>query len=196
MQKTKKLPPLILASGSPRRLALMKLLYENFLVVVSAADECDAEHFTPHEVCQLNAHRKAHVVAKHHPDALVIGADTEVALGSQIFGKPENRKSAEAMLLKLEGRTHEVVTGVCLLQKRQHRERLFVVSTRVRFHPLTRKQVQDYLDRINPLDKAGAYAIQEHGELIVESIEGSLTNVVGLPIEALRAELVGWGRVA
>jgi septum formation protein len=195
MQKTGKLPQIILASGSPRRQALMRLLCDDFLVKVSAADECDAEHYTPHEVCQLNAHRKAHVVAKHHLDALVIGADTEVALDTQIFGKPQDRKAAEKMLLKLQGRAHEVVTGVCLLQKRQHRERLFVVSTRVRFHPLTRKQIQDYLDRINPLDKAGAYAIQEHGELIVESIEGSLTNVVGLPVEALRAELVGWARV-
>jgi septum formation protein len=195
MPVSMKLPSLVLASGSPRRSALMRLLHDDFLVVVSAASECDAGHFTPHEVCQLNAHRKAHVVAKHHPDALVIGADTEVALDTQIFGKPQDRASAEEMLLELQGKTHEVVTGVCLLQRRNHRERLFAVSTRVRFHPLTRKQVQAYLDQINPLDKAGAYAIQEHGELIVESIEGSLTNVVGLPIEALREELTGWERV-
>jgi septum formation protein len=194
MSKPKKLPPLILASGSPRRYALLQLLTEDFLVKVSSAEECDAEHYTPHEVCQLNAHRKAHVVAKHHPDALVIGADTEVALGSEIFGKPRNRKAAEEMLLRLQGMTHEVVTGVCLLQKRQHKERLFVVSTRVKFHPLTLKQIRAYLDRINPLDKAGAYAVQEHGELITESIEGSLTNVVGLPVEALREELAGWTR--
>lgn len=190
--KAKKLPPIILASGSPRRSSLMRLLNRDFAVVVSAAPECDAAYFTPHEVCQLNAHRKARTVAKHHPDALVIGADTEVALGSQIFGKPESKKLAEEMLLRLQGRTHEVVTGVCLLQLRNHKELLFTVSTQVKFHPLTRKQVQDYLGRINPLDKAGAYAIQEHGELIVESIDGSLTNVVGLPVEALREELAKW----
>ena len=194
MSKTKKLPPLILASGSPRRMALMRLLTEDFVVKVSAAEECDAEHFSPHEVCQLNAHRKARVVAKHNPDALVIGADTEVALDTQIFGKPADRKSAEGMLQRLQGRTHEVVTGVCLLHQRQHRERLFAVSTKVKFHPLSKKQIQAYLDLINPLDKAGAYAIQEHGELIIESIAGSFTNVVGLPVEALREELAVWRR--
>jgi septum formation protein len=170
----------------------MRLLKVEFSVVVSKAEECDAVHFTPHEVCQLNAHRKARAVAKHHPDALVIGADTEVALGTEIFGKPEDKKGAEEMLLRLQARTHEVVTGVCLLQLRNHQERLFTVSTRVKFHPLTREQVQDYLEQINPLDKAGAYAIQEHGELLVEAIEGSLTNVVGLPVEALREELGKW----
>jgi len=190
--KAKKQPPIILASGSPRRASLMRLLSRDFAVMVSDAPECDAGHFTPHEVCQLNAHRKARTVAKHHPDALVIGADTEVALETQIFGKPESKKQAEEMLLKLQGRTHEVVTGVCLLQLRNHKELLFTVSTRVKFHPLTRKQVQEYLGQINPLDKAGAYAIQEHGELIVESIDGSLTNVVGLPVEALREELARW----
>lgn len=188
----KKLPQIILASGSPRRSSLMRLLKVKFSVVVSKAEECDASHFTPHEVCQLNAHRKARAVAKHHPDALVIGADTEVALDTEIFGKPADKKQAEEMLLRLEGKTHEVVTGVCLLQLRNHQERLFTVSTRVKFHPLTRKQVQEYLKEVNPLDKAGAYAIQEHGELLVESIDGSLTNVVGLPVEALREELAKW----
>lgn len=170
----------------------MQLVSSNFAVVVSDAPECDAAHYTPHEICQLNAHRKARKVAKHHLDSLVIGADTEVALGAEIFGKPQSKKGAEDMLMRLQGRTHEVVTGVCLLRLRNHRERLFTVSTKVKFHPLSRKQVRDYLGRINPLDKAGAYAIQEFGELIVESIEGSLTNVVGLPVEALREELAHW----
>jgi septum formation protein len=189
----KKNSPIILASGSPRRASLMRLLGLDFSVVVSDAPECDAAHFTPHEVCQLNAHRKARTVAKHHLDALVIGADTEVALETQIFGKPQDLEGAEDMLMRLQGKTHEVVTGVCLLQLRTHREKLFAVSTRVKFHPLTRKQAQNYLQLINPLDKAGAYAIQEHGELIVEAIDGSLTNVVGLPVEAIREELSLWG---
>ncbi len=170
----------------------MQLLNVDFTVVVSKAEECEATHYTPHEICQLNAHRKARAVAKHHPDSLVIGADTEVALDTQIFGKPENKKKAEEMLLRLQSRTHEVVTGVCILQLRNHQERLFTVSTRVKFHPLTLKEIKEYLQRIDPLDKAGAYAIQEHGELLVESINGSLTNVVGLPVEALREELRKW----
>ncbi|MCD6051398.1 MAG: maf [Verrucomicrobia bacterium] len=170
----------------------MQLLNVDFTVVVSKAEECEATHYTPHEICQLNAHRKARAVAKHHPDALVIGADTEVALDTQIFGKPENKKKAEEMLLRLQSKTHEVVTGVCILQLRNHQERLFTVSTRVKFHPLTLKEIKEYLERIDPLDKAGAYAIQEHGELLVESINGSLTNVVGLPVESLSEELGRW----
>ncbi len=170
----------------------MRLLGGDFSVVVSDAPECDAAHFTPHEVCQLNAHRKARTVAKHHLDALVIGADTEVALNTQIFGKPKSLKEAEEMLMRLQGKTHEVVTGVCMLHLRTHREKLFAVNTKVKFHPLTREQVRSYLQLINPLDKAGAYAIQEHGELIVEVIDGSFTNVVGLPVEALREELSIW----
>ena len=96
------------------------------------------------------------------------------------------------MLLRLQGRTHQVVTGVALLQLRTHLESLFAVVTDVRFRPLTPREVDEYLTRINPLDKAGAYAIQEHGELVVEEITGSYTNVVGLPLERVMAELQHW----
>jgi septum formation protein len=189
-----KLPPLILASASPRRAELLKLLPVKFRVLPSAAPEVAHEHLTPLEVCQLNAHRKARAIAKKIPDALVLAADTLVFLDNEILGKPRSFKAAEKMLGKLQGRTHQVVTGVCLMHLRSHRERIFAVSTDVLFHPLTRKQIRGYLEKIHPLDKAGAYAIQDAGEFIVSEISGSFSNVVGLPVEKLREELAAWER--
>jgi septum formation protein len=186
------LPPIILASTSPRRAELMSLLPVKFRVVASDATEVAHEHLTPREVCQLNAHRKARAVAKKDPDAIVLGADTLVFLGGEIFGKPRDLADAERMLMRLQGKTHQVVTGVSLIHLRKHRERIFAVSTDVQFHPLSRAQVKNYLSKISPLDKAGAYAIQERGELIVAEVAGSFTNVVGLPVERLREEFCRW----
>jgi septum formation protein len=185
-------PPLILASASPRRADLLRELNFEFQVVPSNAPEIMDDHLSPFEICQLNAHRKARAVAKKFPDRLVLGADTLVFLGSEILGKPASKTEAQTMLEKLQGRTHQVVTGVTLMHLRTHREKLFAVSTDVRFRSLTPDEIGHYLSRVNPLDKAGAYAIQEHGELIVEEISGSFTNVVGLPAERVQAELAGW----
>lgn len=187
-----KLPPLILASASPRRADLLRQLKLDFEVIPSDAKEVFDEHLSPQELCQLNAHRKARAVAKKLPDALVMGADTLVFLDHQIFGKPASAVEAKKMLLQLQGRTHQVVTGVSLIQLRAHRERIFAVSTDVLFRSLTPEQVDEYLAKINPLDKAGAYAIQESGELIVSEISGSFSNVVGLPIEKVEDELATW----
>ncbi len=186
------LPPFILASASPRRAELLRQLELDFTVLPGNAAEVMHEFLSPMEVCQLNAHRKARVVAKKIPDALVLGADTLVFLDDEILGKPRDRAEAEQMLARLQGRTHQVVTGVSLIQLRVHRERLFAVSTRVRFHPLDAWKIRDYLGKINPLDKAGAYAIQEHGDEIVADISGSFSNVVGLPLERLQDELDDW----
>lgn len=187
-----KLPPLILASASPRRAELLKLLPMKFRVLPGHADEVAHEHLSPLEVCQLNAHRKARVVAKKIPDALVLAADTLVFLDNEILGKPRHLVEARRMLARLQGRQHQVVTGVCLMHLRSHRERLFAVSTDVLFHPLNAQQIRDYLASIQPLDKAGAYAIQDSGWKIISEISGSYSNVVGLPVEKLREELVAW----
>jgi len=187
-----KRPLLILASASPRRAELLKLLRVKFRIIPSDATEVAHEHLTPLEICQFNAHRKARAVAKKIPDALVIGADTLVFLDNKILGKPRNLADARRMLARLQGRTHQVVTGVSLIQLRTHRERVFAISTDVLFHPLDAGQIRDYLSRINPLDKAGAYAIQESGEKIISEISGSYSNVVGLPVERLREELSAW----
>jgi len=190
-----KLPPLILASASPRRAELLKLLPVKFRVLPGHADEVAHEHLSPLEVCQLNAHRKARTVAKQIPDALVLAADTLVFLDNEILGKPRNFADARRMIARLQGRHHQVVTGVCLMHLRGHRERIFAVSTDVLFHPLNARQIRDYLAAIHPLDKAGAYAIQDSGEKIISEISGSYSNVVGLPVEKLREELVAWSQV-
>jgi septum formation protein len=186
------LPPLILASASPRRAELLRQLKLKFQVVPGDAAEILDDQLSPLELCQINAHRKARTVAKKNPDSLVLGADTLVFLGGEIMGKPVSRADAERMLARLQGRTHQVVTGISLIHLRAYRERIFAVSTDVMFHPLDAGQIRDYLARVNPLDKAGGYAIQEHGEMIISEISGSYSNVVGLPLERLRVELSAW----
>jgi septum formation protein len=191
-----KLPPLILASASPRRAELLRQLKLEFEVVPSDAKEVFDEHLSPLELCQLNAHRKARTVAKKIPDALVLGADTLVFLDHKIFGKPADKAQAKSMLQQLQGRTHQVVTGVSLIHLRAHTEKIFADSTDVLFRTLTPEQIDDYLSKMNPLDKAGAYAIQENGALLVSEISGSFTNVVGLPVEMVQSELSTWGKKA
>lgn len=157
-------------------------------------EEVAHEHLSPLEVCQLNAHRKAFAVAKKIPDALVIGADTLVFLDNEILGKPHDVSEARWMLSRLQGRSHQVVTGVSLIHLRKHQERIFAASTDVLFHPLDTKQIREYTAKVRTLDKAGAYAIQESGERLVSEISGSYSNVVGLPVEMLREELETWGK--
>jgi len=181
--------PLILASASPRRADLLRQLGLGFEIVPSAAPEALQEQLTARELCQLNAYRKARAVAKQWPDALVLGADTLVCLGNRLYGKPANLADAARMLAELQGRMHQVITGVCLVHLRTHRQRLFAAGTDVLFRALDAAGIDRYLKQVNPLDKAGAYAIQEHGELIVHEISGSFSNVVGLPVEQLQVEL-------
>jgi septum formation protein len=187
-----KLPPLILASASPRRAELLRQLKLEFEVIPSDALEVFDEHLSPQELCMLNAHRKARKVAKKHPDDLVLGADTLVFLNRKVFGKPDGMAGAKQMLQELQGKTHQVVTGVSLIHLRIHREKIFAVSTDVVFRALTSGQIDEYFKKVNPLDKAGAYAIQENGDLIISKISGSFTNVVGLPVEKVKTELAAW----
>ena len=189
----KRLPPLVLASASPRREELLHGAKFEFRVMPAQVQEVHQEQLTAAELCQINAYRKARAVAKKVPDALVLAADTLVHLETALFGKPEDLDEAYQMLAQLQGRTHHVVTGICLLQLRNHRQQVFADTTAVTFRPLDAAKIRDYIGRVNPLDKAGAYAIQEEGDLIVEKISGSYSNVVGLPVEMLREKLSSWG---
>jgi len=188
-------PRLILASASPRRDVLLRQIGLSFEVIPSESNESQSEQLSPFEICQLNAYRKARSVAKLDPDAVVLGADTLVCLGHELLGKPADLPKAEEMLKRLQGRTHQVVTGVCLIHLRDHRQATFADSTDVTFHPLGTAAIRRYLESIKPLDKAGGYAIQEHGELIVKEIAGSYSNVVGLPVERVASILRNWGMI-
>jgi septum formation protein len=191
-RKLESLPPVILASASPRRSELLSRLPVQFTVVPSAASEIHNEQLTVREVCMVNAYRKARYVAKRYPDHLIVGADTLVCMGTRLFGKPANVSEAKKMLAELKGQTHEVVTGVCLIHLRSHHIRTFAETSWVTFKDLPPKVIQDYVKRVKTLDKAGAYAIQEFGEMLVEQVDGSFDNVVGLPTEALQRELRAW----
>lgn len=186
------IPRLILASASPRRAELLRQLDLQFEVIPSNAPEVVHEQLTASETAQINAYRKARSISKRFPDYLVLGADTVVSLKNTLYGKPSSRADAERMLLELQGKTHQVVTGVCLIHHRHRQERLFAEITDVIFQSLTAQQIGQYLASINPLDKAGAYAIQEGGGKLVQDIIGSYSNVVGLPIERLRSEFRQW----
>jgi septum formation protein len=182
-------PPLILASASPRRAHLMAKLGVAFEIVPPTDVEEILHGDSPQSVAAINAQRKADAVAARHPDRWVIGADTIVVRDGVIYGKPRDRVDARRMLRQLVGRHHEVYTAVCLHQHSERRAESFCEQTRVWMYPLTPDQIDQYLDKVNTLDKAGSYAIQEHSNGIVERIEGSFTNVMGLPMERLASAL-------
>lgn len=184
-----RLPLIILASASPRRSQLLRNMGIEFQTFVSNVPEVHNDQLTAGEAAQVNAYRKARAVAKRFPDALVLGADTLVHLDEKLYGKPADLSEAYVMLQELQGRTHQVTTAICLLHLRERRQRNFWEDTAVTFRPLDAVQIRRYLSKVNPLDKAGAYAIQEGGELLIDRISGSYTNVVGLPVEKLTTEL-------
>ena len=178
-------PQIILASASPRREHLLREMGLRFIVVRPDDVEESLGGAAPDVLAMQNAQRKARAVAGRHPESMVIGADTIVVLDGKSFGKPRNRKDAQGMLAQLAGRRHEVITGVCLVHRPLDTELTFADTTRVWMWPLTRPQIAEYLGKINPLDKAGAYAIQGRASRYVEWIEGSYSNVVGLPVSLL-----------
>lgn len=178
---------IILASSSPRRRRLMLEAGFNFEIIVSDAEEICDKFMIPWDLTVQNAQIKASPIAQNNQEKIVIGADTVVSLDNEIFGKPSDIEEAVKMLARLSGRTHIVTTGVCIIQKEKNET--FYVNTEVTFKPLSGKEISQYVKVINPLDKAGAYAAQDHGELIIEKYSGSFTNVVGLPMSEVKEAL-------
>ena len=175
--------PVILASQSPRRIELLKTIIKRFQVVPSKIDETCNTNLSPEENAVFLGRKKATWVAKHHPHHLVIGADTLVVLGSEIIGKPANVEDACQILRRLNGREHKVITGVAVV----HSKTLSAASvSRVRIKPLTQNEIASYVNSGEPMDKAGAYAIQGQGSFLVESYKGSYSNIIGLPVEMLK----------
>ncbi len=178
-------PPLILASGSPRRSDLLKEAGFDFIVIKPDVEENEDCTVPIRTLTAENAKLKAAAVSQQHPDAVVIAADTLVLLGDTVLTKPEDQDEARRMLESLNGRSHQVFTAVSILQESAGKQHRFTVSTDVHFKNLTADEMTGYHAKINPMDKAGAYAAQEHGNLIIERIEGSMTNVIGLPMKAV-----------
>lgn len=178
---------IVLASKSPRRQELMKLVPYPFTVDESDTNEVMRSYLSPADNAKNLARQKARERAPFHPDEIVIGCDTIVALGDDIFGKPKDEIDAAIMLKKLSGKEHFVYTGVCILDGRQ--EICFAEATKVKMRRLTDIEIVDYAKSGEPLDKAGAYAIQGRAAIFISGIEGDYYNVVGLPVCKLTEEL-------
>jgi len=178
--------PLILASQSPRRRLLLQRLGIPFTVEPSGANETIDEPLSPPEITKELAIRKGHHVARKYPDALVLSADTIVEQGGIVLNKPADTTEATTMLSQLSGRAHTVITGIALHHQTSDRAVVRAESTRVYFAPLSSTEIDRYVASGSPLDKAGAYGIQDdYGALFVRRIEGDYYNVVGLPLHRL-----------
>jgi len=186
-------PSLVLASSSPRRAALLSEGGFEFEIVSPRVAEKFSTTLTLRELTLWNAIRKGMAIAQTRPDEVVLAADTLVALDNRIMGKPSNWGDAAGMLQRLSGRTHEVCSAIAIYLQASGRSAVFHESSRVRFHPLSNSAIENYLAKVGPLDKAGAYAAQGSGAEIIAKIDGSFTNVVGLPMEKTVAALAKFG---
>ena len=179
----------ILASASPRRKQLLEWAELDFEIVVANTDESYPQHLLPQEVSIHIALEKAKAV-KQKVDAgkTIIAADTIVVLDNEILGKPRDREDAISILSKLSGKIHQVITGVAIIGRQEH---CFADITEVEFHELTQKEIEFYIDKYAPFDKAGAYAIQEWiGVVGIKRISGDFYNVMGLPVSRVVQTLV------
>ncbi|MGI1657693.1 MAG: Maf family protein [Desulfitobacterium sp.] len=189
---------LVLASASPRRGMLLKEGGFSFTRVAADVSEELSQGISPDSAVKQLALRKAQAGLKNwlniggSREDVVLGADTIVALGGRILGKPKDEKEAEEMLTALSGREHEVYTGVALINGAGRQEH-GAVRTAVFFRSLTHQEILEYIDSGEPMDKAGAYGIQGLGALLVDYYRGSLSNVIGLPMEYVKARLSVWG---
>ena len=177
----------LLASQSPRRAELMRYITDEFEILPSDCDETVPDGIEPEEIPELLAARKALSVSRLKKDRLVIGCDTVVIIDGVILGKPHTPDRAISMLKTLSGRTHTVVSGVCICYKGKTMS--FSQKTLVSFYELSEEEIRDYVQSCKPLDKAGAYGIQDKGGLFVREISGDYYNIVGLPVARLKREI-------
>ena len=179
-----KLPKLILASASPRRAEILTAVGWEYEKQIADIDETELPGEKPEDYVQRLAREKAEAVAEKYTDALVLGADTIVVIENQIIGKPKDFADARKMLRMLSGNWHEVLTGVALtkVKKGNLETKVSLQRTRVKFAALSDAEIKFLIERGEPLDKAGAYAVQAQAALFIEKIEGDYWNVVGLPV--------------
>jgi septum formation protein len=183
--------PFILASNSPRRRALLADAGYEFEVIVPGVSEVAAAHLSLRELTIANATRKGLAVSHVHPHRVILAADTLVALEEEIIGKPRDLNQARVILRQLSGRTHDVCTGVFIVGPQKKIS--FAEISQVRFRKLNESAITNYFRVVNPIDKAGAYAAQGAGRSIIASVEGSFTNVIGLPMERTTEVLAQFG---
>lgn len=179
---------MILASQSPRRRELLSLITADFRVIPAKGEEILPEGISPSEAVVLLSRQKAAEIYKEYKNETIIAADTVVAIDGKILGKPTDEADAAAMLKLLSGRTHSVFTGVCIISP-DGSENSFAEETTVEFWELSDKLIADYVSSGEPMDKAGAYGIQDAGALLVKRINGDYYNVMGLPVGRLFREL-------
>ena len=179
----------ILASASPRRKELFSHLGLDFEISIPRVDEKTRQGELPEDFCHRISIDKAAIASLDYPDALVIAADTIVVIDGRILGKPCDEKEAFAYLSLLQDKTHEVYTGYTIMYKGESKTR--VIRTRVHFRAMTAEEISWYISTGEPLDKAGAYAVQAVGSIFIDRIEGSYTNVIGLPMSDLYYDLKG-----
>lgn len=177
----------ILASQSPRRRELLKYIFDDFDIIPPTCEEILPDGIGIYDSAEYLACQKAMSIAKVNPDSIVVGCDTVVIIDETILGKPKDEAQAFIMLKALSGRTHDVVSGVCLSYKGKTLS--FSQKTSVTFYPLSDSEILEYIGVYRPLDKAGAYGIQDKGALFVKEISGDYFNIVGLPIARLNIEL-------
>jgi len=180
---------IVLASKSPRRKSLLKQIGINFAVDVSEVDEKKFSHSNPVNLAKALSFAKAKIISKKHKNALIIGADTVVVLNREIIGKPKSLKDAREILEKLSRKTHVVITGLTVLDTKTKKHITSAVKTKVKFKNLTKEEVNWYVKTGEPMDKAGGYGIQDKGAVLVESVSGDYSNIVGLPIHKLLENL-------
>lgn len=178
---------IILASNSPRRQELLKLICEDFLVEASDIDEILQEGLSIEKALENLAYNKALPIFKKHMEDIVIGADTIVFFKDQILGKPKSRDNAIEILQLLSNNVHHVITGISIISKEASIN--FNVVTEVEFYPLTSEDIISYVDECSPYDKAGAYAIQDKAAVFVKGIKGCYYNVMGFPVARINREL-------
>lgn len=178
---------LVLASASPRRQELIKLIDEEIIICPSSADESFSADTPVESVPEILAVRKAAEVAKKYPNDIVIGSDTSVIIGNEILGKPTDTEDARRMLRLLSGNTHKVITGCAIFKGGKSIS--FSETTEVSFYPLSNNDIDNYIATNEPFDKAGAYGIQGKGSLLIKGISGDYFNVVGLPVAKLNKVL-------
>lgn len=188
--------PLILASASPRRQEFLQQLGLEFDTLPPSIDETPLPGEEPTAFARRMATSKAEHIAQAHPAACIIAADTVVSLAGSIYGKPADANEALSMLEQLQGHTHQVITGLALVLHNQAIHESTTETTRVSFDQFTRPILQAYVDSGDPLDKAGAYGIQGQGTFLVRAIDGSYSNVVGLPVNQLLRLLLAHDLIA